>query len=295
MHGTRRRRIAGGALVALLLLGACSESSRDDDADASSGDATATEDLGTGGSGGDASPASVDLDFAAARAPERARQVISTAELTLRATDPDAATTRASVIARDAGGYLFSQNAELGDDESVEAVYKVPPDHFDSVVAAMSELGEVEHRNVDTEDVTGEVVDLEARLASARTSVERLRELLGTSGGVADLLAVEQALAQREGEMEALAAQLAALRARVDLATITLRITTLPGSADTEVGDDIPGFVAGLRTGGAAFGNTVLIAATALGFAAPFLAVALLLGVPAWVFSRRRRTSAVRA
>ena len=76
-------------------------------------------------------------------------------------------------------------------------MYKVPPAAFDATIDVFAELGDVKMRDVDTEDVTGAVVDLEARLASARTSVDRLRELLTTSGGVNDLLAVEQTLAQR--------------------------------------------------------------------------------------------------
>ena len=168
-------------------------------------------------------------------------------------------------------------------------MYKVPPAAFDATIDAFAEIGDVKTRAVDTEDVTGAVVDLEARLASVRTSVDRLRELLTTSGGVNDLLAVEQTLAQREAEAESLAAQLGALRARVDLATITLHVTKIPPAAAADVSNDIPGFLRGLDTGAAAFGNTVLVIATALGFALPFLAVALLAAIPFWYFTRRRR------
>ena len=77
--------------------------------------------------------------------------------------------------------------------------------------------------------------------------------------------------------------------ARVDLATITLHVTTIPPAAAADVSNDIPGFLRGLDTGAAAFGNTVLVIATALGFALPFLAVALLAAIPFWYFTRRRR------
>jgi len=288
----RMRMPAGilmGVIVGVAMLAGCSGSDDDDagsSADAAGGGSEAATD-------GDATQAtSVAVDLANTRAPERARDVISTAELTIEAADPEDAAARATVVARDAGGHLFSQEAALADDTEVRAVYKVPPDRFDAVVTALSALGEVQTRVIDTEDVTGQVVDLEARLATARTSVERLRELLTSSGNVGDLLAVEQSLAQREAEMESLAAQLAARRARVDLATISLHVVKAVSASASEVSDDIPGFLAGLRTGAAAFGNSVLVVVTALGFTLPFLALGLVVGLPLWVLTRRRRTAA---
>jgi hypothetical protein len=286
MRTTRRAAIAGCVLTGVLVMAACSAGSDGDSADSASG-GSASESRAPEAATDDAAAPVVDL--ATARAPERAQEVISTADLRIEAKNPETATAQATEIARGTGGYLFSQQATLGDDASVEAVYKVPPAAFDATIDAFAEIGDVKTRDVDTEDVTGSVVALEARLASARTSVDRLRELLTTSGSVNDLLAVEQTLAQREAEAESLAAQLGALRSRVDLATITLHVATIPPAAAAEVSNDIPGFLRGLDTGAAAFGNTVLVVATALGFALPFLAVALLAAIPFWYFTRRRR------
>jgi len=283
---------AGGALATLLVLGACSAGSSGDTRDtASSAGAATAADAGAAAvpEGGERTSPVVDL--ATARAPERAQEVISTADLRLDAKDPEAATSRATEIARDAGGYLFSQNATLSDDASVEAVYKVPPEQFDTTLDAFAKLGDVASRTVDTEDVTGTVVDLEARLVSARTSVERLRELMNSSGGVDDLLAVEQSLSEREAEMESLAAQLGALRARVDLATITVHVSETKPAGRAEVSDGIPGFFSGFDTGAAAFGNTLLVIVTAFGFALPFVVVFVVVLAPLWYFTRRRRVA----
>jgi hypothetical protein len=288
-----RAVIGVGLAAGMLALGACSQAG-DGGGDAATaadgGEEPAAAGAGEGGSGVSASPPPVDL--AATRTPEQAQAIISTAAIHLDTRAPEAAAARATAIVRDAGGHLFSQQAALGDEASVQVVYKVPPERFDAVLDAFGELGEVTSRTVDTEDVTGQVVDLEARLASTRTSVDRLRELLASSGGVSDLLAVEQALAQREAEAESLAAQLTALRARVDLATITLEIGQTAAAATAEVSDDIPGFLTGLRSGAAAFGNAVLVVVTVVGFVLPFLALAVVVGGPVWYVSRRRRPAA---
>ncbi len=192
---------------------------------------------------------------------------------------------------RRAGGDLFASSADLADPKNrhVHAVFKVPPQRFSSVMDALSSIGKVTSSQTSTEDVTGQVVDLDARLAAARTGAQRLRELLAQSGNVPDLLQVEQALTQRESEVESLDAQLAALRSQVDLATITLDLSPTPAAVAARPSDDIPGFLAGLRTGVAAFVNTALVAATAFGFALPFLVVIALLGIPALKVARRRR------
>jgi hypothetical protein len=280
------------AIVASILVvvgAACSGGGGDsDDSAASDGGGGGSETAATADAD---SQAGAPVDLASVRV-EAPQHVISTAELAIEVTDPEDAAGRATAIARDAGGFLFSQEASLTDDVRVVAVYKVPPDRFDGVVDALAQLGDVQTRMIDTEDVTGQVVDLDARVTNARTSVERLRDMLSSSGGVADLLAVEQALAAREAEMESLAAQLAALRGRVDLATVTVTLREA-GPQAADAGGGIPGFASGLRTGAAAFGNSVLVVVTALGFVAPFLPVFAVAAALWWWLARRRTARTV--
>ena len=119
MRTTRRAVIAGGVLTGVLVMAACSAGSNGDSADSTSGD-SASESVAPEPAPDDAAASVVDL--ATARAPERAQEMISTADLRVEAKDPEAATAQATEIARGAGGYLFSQQATLGDDASIAAV-----------------------------------------------------------------------------------------------------------------------------------------------------------------------------
>jgi hypothetical protein len=113
---------------------------------------------------------------------------------------------------------------------------------------------------------------------------------------VNDLLGVEQALTDREANVDSLAAQVATLSAQVDFATITVDISPSPHTAaPPRPSHHIPGFLAGLRTGLAALINGLLVVGTALGFALPFLFVGGLVFVPVFLLRRRRQPEPIAA
>ncbi len=308
MRRSRKRKttMLAVTLGALVVLASCSGSSDestspvaadaapeagDASSDGAASDESARGDVSAAGEGSGERPG--DVELAVIR--ESRREVVHTARVEIHAEDVEQTIREATTIVDGARGFLFSQDAELDDEAVVTATYKVPPESFDTVLDDLSDLGEVVTRNVDSEDVTGQIVDLDARLAAARTSAERLRTLLGETGSVVELLEVERELAARDADVEALAAQLADLEARVELATITLTVTP-PDEPAEEPDDDGPvGFVGALEGGWGAFlaaGSAVLVA---VGYTLPFLAVAGVVALAALTVLRRRRRSVATA
>jgi hypothetical protein len=239
-------------------------------------------------------PAPAGVDLAVAKRPASDRQVISTAQLDLQTRNLDDTINRATTIVVDAGGYVFSEAASLTSAQHANVVFKVPPDRFPDVIARMGRLGTLVHRNIGTQDVTGRVVDLDARLEAARTSADRLRELLANSGSVGDLLNVESQLTTREGQVDSIAGELAAVRAQVDLATVTLDVTPTTRHAAAEPASPRPGFSRGLRAGSHAFAETARVMEAVVGVLLPFLPIALL-GLALWWLARRRGAANVPA
>jgi hypothetical protein len=288
---TRRIRTVSALALALLVPLAISSCSGNDSDDASS--AIPTQDASGPPNGNDGSGSATtdtkprDIDLAVAKRPADDRQVISTAQLELQARDIEETVGRATTAVAEAGGFVFSESSSLTSEQQAHVVYKVPPDEFDGVLAQIAKLGKLVHRRIGTEDVTGRVVDLGARLAAAQTSAERLRELLADSGSVADLLSVENQLSAREAEIESLAAQLAALRARVDLATVTVDVGPLTKEAAAAPAREQPGFQRGLRAGAAAFAGSARVVSAAVGLVLPFLPVVLLAALAGWLVRRR--------
>jgi hypothetical protein len=229
----------------------------------------------------------VGVDLAVAKRPASNRQVISTAQLDVQARDIDGTVQRATALVNAAQGYVFSESASLTTGQHAHVVFKVPPERFNELIAGVGRLGTLVHRRIGTQDVTGQVVDLGARLAAAQTSADRLRQLLANSGGVADLLSVEQQLTARESQVDALSGELGALNAQVELATITLDVSPRPARPKAAPSAPAPGFSRGLHAGADAFTNTARVISVVVGFALPFAPLALLVLVGWWIVRRR--------
>ncbi len=153
----------------------------------------------------------------------------------------------------------------------------VPPDSLGTVVDRLEELGELARFDQLAEDVTDQLTDLDTRIANARASVERSRELLDQATNLQDLVFLEGELTRRETDLELLLAQQQQLTDRVAMSTLTLEITEQAAAADEPASGG--GVVDALGDGWDAFATAVLTIVVALAAAAPFLltlAVALL-------------------
>lgn len=236
---------------------------------------------GPGGAAGTTAGAGSSLT----QVPVQSGAVVRTAQLTVESPDVRAAAVRAGQLARDAGGSLASERADgSGATASAELVLRVPPDRFDPLLDQLGRLGQERSRTVSTEQVGDQLVDLQSRLQTQRASVERVRALLAGAKDLAQVVQIEQELTRRTADLESLQARLAALQGRVDLSTVTLRLTATPPSVTAAT----PGFLDGLRGGWAGLLAAGRIGGLISGALLPFLPVAAVAALVArW--ARRRR------
>jgi hypothetical protein len=103
-------------------------------------------------------------------------------------------------------------------------VARIPEAKLDEVIAAVSELGQRTSLNISTTDVTLQVIDLKARIDALVISRDRLSDLMAQATTTADLLAAEQALSQRQSELDAYQAQLDYLNSQVTQSTLNIAI-----------------------------------------------------------------------
>ncbi len=223
------------------------------------------------------------------------RKIISTAELTVAVADVGGSVDRAVEAAGAVGAVLYGQDSSLEDTPVATLTFKVVPDSFAALQERLADLGDLRAQQVTTDDVTEQVVDLEARIATTRASVERIRALIGEAVNVMDIASLEGELLRRETELESLEGQLRTLSDRVDLATVVLTLTEAEPGADPDepvpalvLGSSEPGFTSGLGAGTDAFvavGATLLVVIGAL---LPFVPIALL-ALLIWRVTRHRR------
>ncbi|MGW7535896.1 DUF4349 domain-containing protein [Amycolatopsis sp. NPDC054798] len=212
------------------------------------------------------------------------RKLARSARLELTTPKTDDVVSRAKAIATGAGGYPGQESAT---DDSASLTLSVPADKLDGVLDQLGGLGQVKRREISAQDVTAQVVDVDARLATQRASVERIRALLAKAQSVSEIASVESELTSRQATLESLERQQASLAGRVAMATVSLSVTKQEAAA-AETG----GFLAGLSGGWDAFvtfcGGLVRVLGALLPFAIAF-------GIPAgavfWWLRRRRKTA----
>jgi Domain of unknown function (DUF4349) len=210
--------------------------------------------------------------------------LIRTAELSVVVRNVPDAAGEAAAAARSAGG------AVAGDDRSgghATLVLKVPPDRLDPVLDRLARLGTEQSRSSSSKDVTEDVADVGARVASMQASIARVRAILSRADKIGDVVSVEGELSRRTTELESLQARQRALAGQVGYATITVQLRATPAAAAAPA-PDRGGFVGGLADGWHAFVVTVGWLLAVLGAVLPFLLVA----VPAalavrWALRRR--------
>ncbi|BDZ44752.1 hypothetical protein GCM10025866_06610 [Naasia aerilata] len=274
-------RLAAVAAVVLALAGCTSGSGGSDSG--SSGGGIAVD----GGKAPDGGVASGGGQPVVGEAPESAdgRDVVVTGYLSMVADDPLRAADRARGVIEQAGGRLDGITKEPKSeyqDASSQLIARIPSERLDDTLDDVEALGSVQSLSTSANDVTQQTTDLDARITSLQSSVDRLRQLIGSATTTADLIAIETALSEREANLESLTAQRDYLADQVDYATMTIAFTTPAGAPDAPPTDFWGAVVAGFSALLSALGWTLI----AIGAALPWLVFLALLGALALLIIR---------
>ncbi|WP_327006330.1 DUF4349 domain-containing protein [Dactylosporangium sp. NBC_01737] len=286
----RRTRVFLTAVGAALLVavGGCAGDSKDSAAPSSADrGAVAPGVAQEGGGGPGAGPAKEPLqDPNQNKVPDNLdvenRSIIYSGSMTVRVDDVDAAAAKAITLATAAGGFVGGDNRRRDDRRSTGTlVLRIPAAKFTPTLEQLKDLGDEEDRTITAQDVTDQVVDVQARLNNAEASVDRIRALLAKATTIGEITSLESELSRRLSDLESLQARKRKLDGLTALSTITLQLLG-PEAAITRDKDEI-GIVAGFKSGMKAFLASLQVALTVLGWLVPWL---LLLGVPLYVLVR---------
>jgi hypothetical protein len=158
----------------------------------------------------------------------RPPQVVRRASLALVVKDVEGARSAIDRIVHDVSGFVgeIQIASGRGDIPGVRATLRIPATRMDQALTALRSLGRVSDESQSGEDVTDQMIDLDARLTNGRNTEKRLTEVLkNRTGDLADVLAVEREVARVREEIEQLDAQRKTLEQRVSFATVTLTVT----------------------------------------------------------------------
>lgn len=224
------RKILLVLLVGVLALTAAACSGGDDDS-ADSGSAAAGDaavEVAAAEGDGEAEPAAQRSEGGSSL-PSVGPRVIQTASLSLSVPRNEfrQAVDRARNVALGLGGFVVSSSASQGTERRLVAgtlVVRVPERSYAQAIERLSDLGRVEAREESGQDVSQELVDLEARARHLEAVERQLLELLERADTVAAALAVQSQLNQVQLELEQARGRLRYLDDQVAYATISLDI-----------------------------------------------------------------------
>lgn len=168
----------------------------------------------------------------------RANQVEFFADLTLRVVSPDAALSRVESVAYSNGGYVASSTMT---NASAYAVVRVPGASYETALAAIRSIGNVTSYSTTSNDVTLQVINLNATLQSYLAEKAALLRLQDKSGSLGDTVQIFSQLQSIDAQIDTIQAQILNTNRLVAYSTIaasmvlsrpaqplTMKLTTTP-------------------------------------------------------------------
>ena len=226
------------------------------------------------------------------------RKIIKNADISIQVDDyqttVEAIKNKVSAI----NGYVANEGVSRRGQEGIiigHVQVRIPAVHFDEFLTGMDVLGSVNGRNIYTQDVTEEYVDVDSRLKVMRTKEERLLAILTKSGNLSDILAVENELANTRAQLESLEGRLRYLNNRTEFSAISINIEQVAASTRQIYTGGLSGVFGKTKEAFIQAVNKILLGCGQLvvfvGSALPYLILAAIGGVVIrwYLLSRKRK------
>jgi hypothetical protein len=153
-------------------------------------------------------------------------RIIRTGTIELEVTDVPTALVTARDGIRAMGGYVGASQTQNVDDRPMATItYRIPAARWEDALDLLRRLNGLTSKVVTEQtqavEVTGQVVDLQARIKNLRASEAALQQIATGTTKISDVLEVQQQLTNVRGQIEQLSAALADLQDRAGFATLT--------------------------------------------------------------------------
>ena len=145
------------------------------------------------------------------------RHIIYTANLGLSVFNLEEAMKKAEVLPDSYGGYVHAMS-------SGHLVMRIPSKHLRRAMDDLAELGVVEQRSLQAQDVTAEFTDIDSRIRVLEETQKQMVELLAKARTVDEALAVRRALDQITMELEVLKGRMRQLQNMIAYSTLTVHL-----------------------------------------------------------------------
>lgn len=167
------------------------------------------------------------------------RQVVRNATVKMRVAKIQTAEDKVTLLVTGWGGYIEDSQSANSESENptVVMVLRIPVSRFDEAISELEKLGVRRDRRINGRDVTGEVVDIQARLKNLRMQEEAYRQILRQARRIGEVLEIQQQIYAVRGEIESMDAELQSLKKLAALSTITLTLEQRPAGGPNDQND----------------------------------------------------------
>ncbi|HYK95163.1 MAG TPA: DUF4349 domain-containing protein [Candidatus Dormibacteraeota bacterium] len=179
----------------------------------------------TGGAGDGANGTPANL-----YAPGQDLLIIKTGTLVLQVTDIDAGLANATHQVDALGGYVSgSDRSGDGDTAQASVTFRIPAARWDEALTGLRGIAtRVLGEQSKTADVTGQVVDLGARIKNLQATEQALQAIMNRATAIKDVLAVQDQLTTVRGQIEEMQAQQSGLQEQAAYSTLTVTFSLKP-------------------------------------------------------------------
>ena len=136
------------------------------------------------------------------------------------------------------GGWIVSSNVfESGAAKRGDITIRIPAEVFDATLADIKDSAtEVPSEFTESQDVTEEFIDLDARLTNLESTADRVRSFLDEARNVEEALAVNQELSRLESDIEVIKGRMQYLSQSAAFSTLSIDVTPDELNQPLEVG-----------------------------------------------------------
>ena len=150
------------------------------------------------------------------------RQNIKNGSLEIEVESITTATQSLKTIISNEKGYIYSSYNRS--EREVFFKTRIPPEKLDSVITSASSLGEVTSKTISTQDVTEEMIDIDAKIKNLTALRDRFRDLLTKATKISEIIEVERELNRVQTELDSIEGRYNALRSQIAMSTLEIGI-----------------------------------------------------------------------
>ncbi len=155
------------------------------------------------------------------------RKIVYTSYVSIETKKFDDDLAKIKQMVSDNGGYFENTSVNGNQDQGnrhANLTARIPADKYDGFMNSVGDVGSLTSKDESVDDITSNYVDVESRLKSLNTKLERLQELEQSADNVTDLLEIEDRINDVQYEIENYTAQLKVYDNEIDYSTVSINL-----------------------------------------------------------------------